>query len=434
MKQILLIALFCFSSYLSFAQYVYKIKADSVRIYNDSCNAELILENSTKNVTGFLYNKGNGRTEFRKPMIKVNDSLYVFGSDTLRIGNAIGNNSDYIQNQFSAKQNGRFWIDSARIETKLGIGTTASNNSKLDVNGASNFSGNITQSNGRVVLGGLVDDGITRLQSQDLNLTDGLVRRGSDTVLFAQTSNPWVTKLGWQSMRGNPQSSVAFGWRAMYSVYPGNARSSAIGLASLFYMTTGVRNSGLGHASGLNLTTGNDNTFIGAESGQGVTTGSNNTFVGSQSGSAEVTPAANSSNSTFLGALIMGGNYNNTSIDSVIIIGVGSRKTTNAGIIKNTTVIGNGIATDLSNVVLIGQTNQNILLGQHSTDNGSKLQVAGDIYSSGKVIMQYPNVATTFTPANSADPQGNVGDVRYDANYIYIKTATGWKRSALSTW
>jgi len=40
------------------SQYIHKIKADSVLITNDSCNAELNLENSTKDTLGFLFNKG----------------------------------------------------------------------------------------------------------------------------------------------------------------------------------------------------------------------------------------------------------------------------------------------------------------------------------------------------------------------------------------
>ncbi|MGN6294067.1 MAG: hypothetical protein ACTHMV_15075 [Chitinophagaceae bacterium] len=59
------------------AQFTYKIKADSVKITNDSCTAELILENQTKAVKGFLYNKGNGRTEFKKALNRLNDTLIL---------------------------------------------------------------------------------------------------------------------------------------------------------------------------------------------------------------------------------------------------------------------------------------------------------------------------------------------------------------------
>jgi hypothetical protein len=40
---------------------------------------------------------------------------------------------------------------------------------------------------------------------------------------------------------------------------------------------------------------------------------------------------------------------------------------------------------------------------------------------------------TAYTPTGTADTNGNTGDVSWDDNYIYIKTAAGWKRSALST-
>lgn len=39
---------------------------------------------------------------------------------------------------------------------------------------------------------------------------------------------------------------------------------------------------------------------------------------------------------------------------------------------------------------------------------------------------------TSFTPASSADANGNTGDIAWDADYLYIKTAAGWKRAALS--
>lgn len=62
----------------------YQIKADSVRIFSNCDTAELILENRTRTIlNGVLTNKGNGVTEFRKIMIKLNDSMYAIGGDTL---------------------------------------------------------------------------------------------------------------------------------------------------------------------------------------------------------------------------------------------------------------------------------------------------------------------------------------------------------------
>jgi len=101
MKKTLLIPVLILVSIISHSQFIHKIKADSVLITNDSCNAELNLENSTKNVNGFLYNKGKGRTEFRKGLITINDSLYIIGDDTLNIAKGSGN---YIRNQNVAPQ------------------------------------------------------------------------------------------------------------------------------------------------------------------------------------------------------------------------------------------------------------------------------------------------------------------------------------------
>jgi hypothetical protein len=65
------------------AQRVYTIKADSVKI--TSCDsAELIIENHTQNIPGFLFNRGNGRTIFKRALEKINDSAYLVGPDTLK--------------------------------------------------------------------------------------------------------------------------------------------------------------------------------------------------------------------------------------------------------------------------------------------------------------------------------------------------------------
>lgn len=68
-----------------FAQKVYQIRADSVRIYNVCDTAELILENRTQKIDGFLFNKGAGRTEFRKLKLETVGAsrIAIVGQDTL---------------------------------------------------------------------------------------------------------------------------------------------------------------------------------------------------------------------------------------------------------------------------------------------------------------------------------------------------------------
>ena len=66
----------------------------------------------------------------------------------------------------------------------------------------------------------------------------------------------------------------------------------------------------------------------------------------------------------------------------------------------------------------------------------------GDQYTSGTIDIDGTTgshsydqlrLRNTYTPTSSADANGNTGDVCWDSNYVYVKTASGWKRSALST-
>ncbi|WP_240348189.1 hypothetical protein [Longitalea arenae] len=90
-KMLFFLILGCFNKALQ-AQYIYTIKADSVKITNTCDTAELIIENHTQNVPGFLFNKGKGRTEFKRG-VKLNDSTLVLGNDTFMLrGNTTASN------------------------------------------------------------------------------------------------------------------------------------------------------------------------------------------------------------------------------------------------------------------------------------------------------------------------------------------------------
>src|ERR1044072_1705644 len=84
MKLLFLFAVILVSAYTQTQAQDFTIKADKVIITNDGSPAELVIENSTKNIKGILVNKGNGHTEFRS-IQKLNDSTIVIGTDTIII-------------------------------------------------------------------------------------------------------------------------------------------------------------------------------------------------------------------------------------------------------------------------------------------------------------------------------------------------------------
>lgn len=70
-----------------------------------------------------------------------------------------------------------------------------------------------------------------------------------------------------------------------------------------------------------------------------------------------------------------------------------------------------------------------VLVGTKTDNATDKLQVAGSIKAT-----QFKLSALNTTPATSG-ATGKLGDIRIDANYIYVCVATNtWKRSAISTW
>ena len=95
MKRIMfLLALVCLEKTLHAqtprSPYIYTIKADSVKITNTCDTAELIIENHTQTVPGFLFNKGRGRTEFRR-ISQFDDTTAVIGGDTIHLGRGYKN-------------------------------------------------------------------------------------------------------------------------------------------------------------------------------------------------------------------------------------------------------------------------------------------------------------------------------------------------------
>jgi len=129
---------------IAHSQFVYKIKADSLLVTNDSCNVEFNLENSTRYKTGsFLQNRWNGRTRFAYAVDSawtLNNALYLhrgdttfsypLGSDSVNWTHIKGlpNNGKYIWNQDSIAQLAKAWINGQiRIDINTAGLTSGSN-------------------------------------------------------------------------------------------------------------------------------------------------------------------------------------------------------------------------------------------------------------------------------------------------------------------
>ena len=129
------------------------LQGDSVKVTNCD-SAELIIENHTQNVPGFLFNTGNGRTIFKRGVVKINDSLFLIGGDTLKVPKAVtnawlqGGNTWGATGVLGTLDNNHldlFSNDTQRVRLtntgNLDVGGTTDNGSKLQVNGASYFNG-----------------------------------------------------------------------------------------------------------------------------------------------------------------------------------------------------------------------------------------------------------------------------------------------------
>lgn len=84
MKKLAVLATIILMGCTAYSQSRGYLRCDSVYIQG-GINAELIILNATRDSTGFLVNKGGGRTEFRRAVKTINDTLWVIGGDTVRV-------------------------------------------------------------------------------------------------------------------------------------------------------------------------------------------------------------------------------------------------------------------------------------------------------------------------------------------------------------
>jgi hypothetical protein len=425
---------------VSFAQYIYTIKADSVKITNSCDTAELIIENHTQNVPGFLYNKGKGRTEFRRAAIKLNDTTYIIGGDTIK-----------------TMPPGIDWLISGNSNINDGINFLGTTNQASVVIKTNNIErARVTGNTGNVLVGDLIDNG-AKLQvkgKQTINGTEDVTQLAIKLPASASINTPIVQIqdnagaslldlrvdstsifLGAQSGNfnaGRANGNIALGRKALASNTTG-AWNFAGCSSCLANNTTGSNNLAIGGGGPAlySNTTGSNNTAIGNDALASNTVGSNNVAIGKipmkynvdginnvAIGGGALAYNVNGNNNVAVGGAAMAASLSGTSTSQNVAIGVfcaqqqqlgvnnvfmGYRTNFSFGIGDNNTVIGAN-----SNVVT---GSNNILLGASSRmENVSNTTIIGQGISncqlSNLVVLGRADQNTLVGATNSFSDNG----------------------------
>lgn len=252
----------------------------------------------------------------------------------------------------------------------------------------------------------------------------------------AGLSNPSINQqsiaIGRGALRNTTGTSIrniAIGQQAMQNNVNTATLCVAIGSFALFNVT-GSADIAIGHNSGVNLRAGSSNVSIGVASLGKNQTGGNNVAIGDSALGETLVATTNTSQNVAIGAGCYQQNnpgnnnvgigyhncFNTVAGDNNVTIGsnsfvnnatlgagnvlIGGTQSVNAGgslgasnifvganILTvtagqtNTTLIGQGMSSTLSNLVVLGRGDQNVILGSTATaaTNGAKLQVIGDI-------------------------------------------------------
>jgi len=171
-------------------------------------------------------------------------------------------------------------------------------------------------------------------------------------------------------------------------------------------------------------TNGTDRLNIFSNGRVGIGTTTDEGYLLNVNGTANITGMANLGSTYVLNNTINVANVNDIDGNELYLNYFGY----NAGNTRfRNTVIGNGKGIPV--IYIIGSSG-NVNIGRgNNFDSGYKLDVLGTIQSS-----QFKLNALNTAPENSS-ATGATGEIKVDANFIYICTATNtWKRSAITTW
>jgi len=226
------------------------------------------------------------------------------------------------------------------------------------------------------------------------------------------------------SSTGNSNTAIGSGAAATTT---SGTNNTAIGASALRTNAGGVSGTAVG-ASALYWFTGDKNTAVGqnAMSGNTGATGTQNTALGCGAGvtATSANTLTSGSSNTYLGY--------NTGLPSATQGGantsVGFQALAGGTATGRATAVGASTSASAAGAVAIGVDSAGTGASSAVTDQFA----LGTALHTVKVLGRL-NVAPR-TPTSGADSSGSVGDIVSDDNYVYAKTSTGWKRSAITSW
>jgi hypothetical protein len=238
-------------------------------------------------------------------------------------------------------------------------------------------------------------------------------------TVYAWTPNTATTHIGFNSGLSSQTGGVdtwntGVGVNALRSAATANTFNVAVGLNSLFSLTTGSINVAVGGASGVNITSGLANVLVGWAAGEDLTTHSRNTYIGYEAGRSNV-----ADNSTFIG---FRAGHGATAANGNTVIGsctlADDPTVSNSVILARTSTTSNKVfQINGSNAFGIPTTN-----GSTTVNYGTSGQVLTSQGSTAPPIWSTPASVGGFT---ISDRTGASGTTPNPGQYVVVDTTTG---------
>jgi hypothetical protein len=421
--------------------------------------------NSAMGWAAMSYNTiGNGNSAMGYAALNSNTS----GSNNTVLGNSAGSNISTTSNNTCIGQasgvnvNGSNNTCIGQYNGQLSSGVVINNSTAIGSNAYFDVSNQIVigTSNERLYVPGsyvgigkfVVDPSYALDVSGNVNVSGSL----SSLYTITSTKDSYVNSARIGLGNSDVSTNTAFGYQTLNSNTTRGTLNSAFGYQALLSNTDGSGNSAMGYQALRANTTGFNNSAMGGQALSANTIGSNNCALGSSSLTRNITGSGNSavgqnalaynidgsnnsgmgiqalyyttgSNNTALGSF---SGTNNTTGSNNTFIGA-SANCPSGSTVSNSTAIGTGAITDVSNQIVIGRSTERVYIpgayvgiGKFVPASGYALDVSGSANISGTVATLYSVNTTSDSFINGARIGEGRGDISSNTVFGFNALAT----------